>query len=286
MKVIGAIRSLEEFNDIVEQIRWRRAPLSLGGYPYRHEFYRGQADAGWSVIPGIGRRIGSVDTLRAADAAVSAHFRRRMTEMGLKRRVHLWEHPRGFQDDWSWYIQAQHYRVPTRLLDWTGKPEVALFFAVEEARYDGVDGAFYVYHNPQSAIKIEGGDGPEFFEERPSEMAGTWFLNPAFDAHADNDEVIAEGRRLRQFGKFTLQDYTLCLRGLDKQANLLRSYEETVDLDVPVMEKWLIPAEFKPQLRLDMVAAGWYGEYLYLGEDPLVNEIQTECAALLAGFEN
>jgi hypothetical protein len=257
----------------------------LGGYPYRHEFYRGQADTGWSVIPGIVRKIRSSDVLLAADAAVSAHFRQRMMQKGLRQRVHLWERPKGFQDDWSWYIQAQHYRVPTRLLDWTGKPEVALFFAVEEAKYDGVDGAFYVYYSPQSAIKIEGGDGPDFFEVRPSEMTGTWFLNPAFDALADNNEVIAEGRRLRQFGKFTLQDYPLCLHGLDLQAGLLRSYRETIDLDVPVMEKWVIPANCKPQLRLDMAAAGWYGEYLYLNEDLAVNEIRAECLALLAEFE-
>ncbi len=33
----------------------------------------------------------------------------------------------------------QHYRVPTRLLDWSENPFIALFFAVENARGSGID---------------------------------------------------------------------------------------------------------------------------------------------------
>jgi FRG domain len=286
MKVQGAITSWAEFEHIVNLIRERRAPLGPLGLPMRTEFYRGQADAGWAVTPGITRGLDDVKSVREADVGVMGHFRQRMAEAGWLDRIHLWQSPRGFQDDWSWYFQAQHYRVPTRLLDWSGKPEVALFFAVEHKADDGIDGAFYIYYNPQSALGIEGLLDRDFVAIRPEDMTGDWFLNPAFDGNRDREGTLAEGRRLTQYGKFTLQGYDSSLTGLDTQPNLIRDYHQTLELDVPVIEKWVIPAWCKPQLRLDLAARKWYGEVLYLNEDPVVNEIQAECVALRDGFRH
>ena len=47
-------------------------------------------------------------------------------------------------DDWEWLSLAQHHLVPTRFMDWSQNPLVALYFAV--VGNPKVDGAFFALH--------------------------------------------------------------------------------------------------------------------------------------------
>ena len=64
-------------------------------------------------------------------------------------------------DDWGWITFAQHHALPTRLLDWSQSPLVALFFACERGSdfaETGVesDGEFFVLY--PNELNIEAGD--------------------------------------------------------------------------------------------------------------------------------
>lgn len=52
--------------------------------------------------------------------------------------------------DWDVLLLAQHYRLPTRFLDWTSSPYAALFFATEDSSRDSDDGLIYCVERAQS----------------------------------------------------------------------------------------------------------------------------------------
>ncbi len=83
-------------------------------------WFRGHARADWPLTPSIYRPT------RAGTDEVEMHaeFERRGRQ--LFSEAHL---PR---DHKEWYFLMQHYRTPTRLLDWTDGALLALYFALSE----------------------------------------------------------------------------------------------------------------------------------------------------------
>ena len=80
-------------------------------------WFRGQADAGWHLIPSLAREPKGV----AAERPLIRRFKQNALS-------YLTRAPRS---EWEWLFLMQHHRAPTRLLDWTENPLVALYFAVE-----------------------------------------------------------------------------------------------------------------------------------------------------------
>ncbi|WP_340642453.1 FRG domain-containing protein [Photobacterium damselae] len=85
--------------------------------------FRGMANSNYQLVPSIARGIneGVGGDIESLERDMLSEFKR-LTLPTLTSQP---------TSDFEWLILAQHYGFPTRLLDWTANPMVALFFAVE-----------------------------------------------------------------------------------------------------------------------------------------------------------
>ena len=118
-------------------------------------WYRGHGNESWPLRPAFYR----YDPPKRSEHALLTKFRQSAT-MLVQRPA---------SDSFEWMFLMQHYGVPTRLLDWSESPLVALYFSVSSS--DAEDGALWMLKpselNKNAHIQTEEVDGhvPSFHDE-------------------------------------------------------------------------------------------------------------------------
>src|SRR5271169_924413 len=99
-------------------------------FDWDQAFWRGHGDADWYLLPQVFRRDAEQPQIPKYDeCALIGHFVARAPTRSHTKMPHR-------DDYFGWLFLAQHYGLPTRLLDWTENPLVALYFAVLEWEED------------------------------------------------------------------------------------------------------------------------------------------------------
>lgn len=107
------IKTLESYISLIESLR---------PHYNRPLWFRGCGKLKYELKPTLYRHIGStnIDDYIDLEKLLLSRFQQRSIPF----------HNRSINDSWDWLFLMQHYGVPTRLLDWSESPLIALFFAV------------------------------------------------------------------------------------------------------------------------------------------------------------
>jgi type I restriction enzyme M protein len=150
-------------------------------------------------------------------------------------------------DCWEWLFIAQHHGLPTRLLDWTHNPLAALFFAVW--KHPKCDGQFIAL---RSVLKKS--------ETRPSDPFKIDTPQKVYPNHVTPRIRAQEGV------------FVVCTK-----------LDEPLDRGLPQewrIERCLIPAAQKEELRYDLFRLGVHGSSLFPGLDGLAARIAWQARVL------
>ena len=110
------VDSLEDYVSFVEK---------LASGKHKQLWFRGSGKISHKLVPSLYRHKRStiIDDFVLLEKNLLSRFRQRSIPF----------HSRPITDEWEWLFLMQHFGVPTRLLDWSESPLMALFFAVTSA---------------------------------------------------------------------------------------------------------------------------------------------------------
>lgn len=189
-----------------------------------HVLFRGHQDSRWSLTPRIARlnlRLRFEDFRLNAERSILEEFERLAAP-------HL--AARGITTKWDLLALAQHQGLPTRLLDWSTNPLVALWFAVEKPALEGSSAAVWAFPASEKDIVDQA--------KLPDDLDRTMIFRPR---HHDS-------RIAAQAGWFTVHKYSESARRYSKFERLRRQHV--------YLTKFIIPSKGLPEIRDQLARCG------------------------------
>jgi len=197
-------------------------------------WWRGQSDVEWHLVPGAHR-----DPYKGFERDLYAQFRR-------LARSRSDAFPQG-DDPRDWLPLAQHHRLPTRLLDWSRSPLVALYFALsaEEPGQEQSPAALWAL-NPSGLNKNQIGVDKVALLREPSILPLFAPLEGAPVGSGVADKIVAVFANETHL-RMMVQQGEMTLHGTDDGIDQLPGAQDFV-------VKFMIPTSHRQQLWAQLLA--------------------------------
>lgn len=239
-----------EHQFIAEYLAW--AETGRGGLTLLpHFLFRGQADRKWETLPTLLRIHPALksEQLKLIEAQVIHEFRKR--EQLDKNE---W-------DDMDVLTFARHHGAPTRLLDWSQNALVALWFSVENKRWDHLDGKVLSLHIFENSLKVAPAMGDLWLDTVESFKTGQRVLS--FTATPKTPRIT------QQASVFTIGafDGNVALQSIEKYFGVTDSTKEEG------VREFIVPSNLKSKLRKTLSNIGFDTSSIYGGADGLGKSI-------------
>lgn len=232
MDFADTIKSFEHFHEIVSAV-----------VPDERYYFRGESRSDYLLIPKIGRIINGFNDNLGCWSEKSIFERFKNSSIAYLNIL-----PR---DDWEWLALAQHHGLPTRFLDWTTNPLVALYFAVN----DEVDLKKEQKNNPE----FDGSSAFYFLTMKLNYVDTTVDKDPLeYDKVAIYKPPHVSSRISAQTGVFTIQPKLDMNRNDNYATNADDIFFKPLNrhLKNNRIRKYKIPFELRKKLRKKLLLFG------------------------------
>jgi len=248
------VQDVNRVSDLTEALR------RVSGETVRKRlWFRGHASSEWELSPSLVREINSqehpsLDKLALVEQYALKRFKQLAPAVLGGRTV---------SDEGEWLLLMQHYRLPTRLLDWTENPLVALYFAISSSigTDENDDGALWILDpSMQNRLRLRARDDAEALVDISDELVRSYlpqaFSSPAKPAPMKAVAVIAkrsDPRIIAQQGVFTFHAALTSLK--DDVSDLCGEVGESIDCGAVL--SWVrIPKDSKGALLNELELLG------------------------------
>jgi len=254
--------SLVDFTTIIESYTTHNS----------HNWYRGVGKESYALQPSLYRHPGKYDIAKYMEMEAS------LLERFKQRSVPFIERKLSYEDHWEYIFLMQHYGTPTRLLDWSENPFIALFFALTSATPDPITQLHSdsccvwlldtINWNKKALSHIS-------YKGSACSVSENWAesnkpLTPP--ARMSNDPIAIYGthnsvRIVAQRGVFTIfgQDITD-----------MKTIAETKDYPNASLVQIVIPASVIASLKEKLLQIGYTQSVVYPDLDGLAKELKTQ----------